>query len=675
MKKQFLALLLLLMGVVGQVSATKVFATFGTPAGNGSWDGDTQTYSWTGSYSNLMPIFTFSNGELAECTALHLTTSDYVDGPYRVCFMNGSTAVATITFYSASEKNLVLSERGETKDIDLSAITSIQFGGASGAGSVKLDPSSVYLVKPLALKFGDDGKAHITASDLDVTGNVSVDAQTGVVTSTGTGSISVSLPNCDFSGVSRIDVSRSGDDICNTMAINDAVNGNLNTWYGSKYGCDFTSYQANAGQVNKITWNVNSEGTMTISDIVITSSVIRGIDNTLVDLWSIPFHKWSGVGANESVEENNPACWDDRNKPSGTIYGDALNVNEKYYSDITGYDEMKIYADYNSLRILVNRNGSVTEIQGDGTWADGCLTLDLNAVMAKHEWSFLHLNAIKSYNTPTVTKIELTKSDVDYRYSIIGSGAMASSVGKILAIEDATIIDATGITGSNVSLVPANPNCIFVANAGALANESNVMVDNTITNYSITDGKPAVVPVGATVSAASYNREFTADYSTVCLPFAATFDGVAYECTEATSDAVTFTKVDAMEAGKAYLVEAGFAVTGGSGELAAAQGESFKGVYENTTISSGYGFSSAGAFVKITGNVTCPAFRAYLDLSSSAKSLNVNFGEEDAIKDIAGGLNSMSAVYGVNGVRQNGLQKGINIVKMANGATRKVIIK
>lgn len=122
-------------------------AEWGTPAGHGTWDAATSTYSWDLNYSNLTTIFDCNADKLSNYTSLHLTTSDYVtDGQYRVCFMTGSTATATITFYSAGQKDLVFADRTETKDLDLSTITHISFGGASSSGSIKV--TNVYLEGP-----------------------------------------------------------------------------------------------------------------------------------------------------------------------------------------------------------------------------------------------------------------------------------------------------------------------------------------------------------------------------------------------------------------------------------------------------------------------------------------------------------------------------------------------
>ena len=115
--------------------------TFGS---SGKWDG-TNTYSWTAQWDNLMPIFTtITKGTLnTDYVALKFTTSKYTS-PYRVCFMNGSVAVKTVTLESAGEQTIELSKLG-----DLSQVDNIKFGGNSGSGSITLDPKSIVLVGQL----------------------------------------------------------------------------------------------------------------------------------------------------------------------------------------------------------------------------------------------------------------------------------------------------------------------------------------------------------------------------------------------------------------------------------------------------------------------------------------------------------------------------------------------
>ena len=115
--------------------------TFGS---SGKWDG-TNKYSWTAQWDNLMPIFTtITKGTLnTDYVALKFTTSDYTS-QYRVCFMNGSVAVKTVTLESAGKQTIELSKLG-----DLSQVDNIKFGGNTASGSITLDPKSIVLVGQL----------------------------------------------------------------------------------------------------------------------------------------------------------------------------------------------------------------------------------------------------------------------------------------------------------------------------------------------------------------------------------------------------------------------------------------------------------------------------------------------------------------------------------------------
>ena len=56
-------------------------------------------------------------------------------------------------------------------------------------------------------------------------------------------------------------------------------------------------------------------------------------------------------------------------------------------------------------------------------------------------------------------------------------------------------------------------------------------------------------------------------------------------------------------------------------------------------------------------------------------AFNILVGAPDAIEAINAENTQISEVYSVSGALQNGLQKGVNIVKYANGEVKKVIVK
>ncbi len=77
--------------------------------------------------------------------------------------------------------------------------------------------------------------------------------------------------------------------------------------------------------------------------------------------------------------------------------------------------------------------------------------------------------------------------------------------------------------------------------------------------------------------------------------------------------------------------------------------------------------------------VAIPAYRAYLTLpEGSAKTRSLSLGESDGETTAINAIfseNEVVGVYSVNGVRQNSLQKGLNIIKMSDGTTQKVLVK
>ena len=159
MKK--IILLFAMMMAVGTVSAetVKLYATFGTPASNASYNAETNTYSWTDTSNNLMECFTFSNGELANCTTLMFAFSDNKidneDKPVRInlLFSDGKSVDTNSGFYTAGTKTITLSEVSLTKDEvshTLADVTAIRFGGCvKTSGSAVVKASDMYLERSI----------------------------------------------------------------------------------------------------------------------------------------------------------------------------------------------------------------------------------------------------------------------------------------------------------------------------------------------------------------------------------------------------------------------------------------------------------------------------------------------------------------------------------------------
>lgn len=682
--KKFTKLMLtfaLLVAGVGGVKATKLYATYGTPAGNGSWDAENKTYSWTGSTNNLMTVFQFPNGELADYTSLHLNIS--TTGP-RVCFMKGSSALATIVFGSAGEKNIDLSEHESTKNLDLSQVTHISFGAYTGSGSVVL--TNMYLQKPMSLRWADDGTAEIDLTDLTASGGFTLNDQTGELTGTGaSGELSIDLPDggVDLSSLTGFSVTYTGDNLFGGFKFGISESKKKDFYSNPTGRNDLATHNTveNVGDPSAIKlwkwWSNSTAGTMTISSIKLKANVITASNPHETLLTSIGY-----VG----VAENNLGVVMGQ---GSTIYGKGSNIDGAAYVDLSSYDEMHFYGSASkSVRLLFNyeqldpvKQDVVFNLDGNGYYS-----FDLSTLTA-HK-----LNAIKfpwDGASGAINKVVLYKKSVpvDFDYVLSGAGSMTTSTSAALADALATSIDATGITAAT-SLPTANPNCLIVANDGMVSNTKNVIVDNVCANLVLTDGKPFKAPAPFTATAAKFTKTVSdAGYATMMIPFGAALPtGVeAFNLTAVNGETITSSSVNAIAANKPVMIKAAagdYEFTATGAEIAATE----EGVVANGLLNGTYATTTAAAdannyvlqnnangvnFYLVTETAaTVKPFRAYLMASGAgARALNLDLGETTGIATVKK-ADVTTAVYSLSGQRVAAPQKGLYIV---NG--KKVIVK
>ena len=98
------------------------------------------------------------------------------------------------------------------------------------------------------------------------------------------------------------------------------------------------------------------------------------------------------------------------------------------------------------------------------------------------------------------------------------------------------------------------------------------------------------------------------------------------------------------------------------------------GNYVLQTLDNGQKFYRVG---DETDTVKMPAYRAYLTIDNPAGVKAFSFGGEttgiNGVETLTDG--AVESIYTINGTRVNSLQKGLNIVKMSNGKTQKVLVK
>lgn len=380
---------------------------------------------------------------------------------------------------------------------------------------------------------------------------------------------------------------------------------------------------------------------------------------------------------------------------TAAYYGVMWNgENLNNYADLSGYKAIRVYqASKDNLprAFFINADATnhVSVLGFEWNEENSYYELDLAKAMAAV--GNCKLTTLRATSTSTCKGVYLVEKVKSIDYILSGAGELSPAAQAALNDASARVFDAKGLTNTTpIALNTANPNAIIIANDGQVSNDHNVLVDGMINKLQLTDGYPLVLPREASyASAGSYTRTVTAAYSTACLPLCFEFTGEGvymYESME--GDVINFREVEDMRGLKGsypFLLK-------GAGEITMADGGQiyhewdyadyvFTGTYAGKTLTSDanktyYGVKD-GAIVKVGENVTVAPFRAYfqLDATSEAKSLKMNLGEETAINSVVEGLNSARAFYNAAGVRQNGLQKGLNIVEMSNGATRKIMIK
>ena len=135
-----------------------LYATFGTPGDNASYDANTFTYTWKGTTNNVMSCFTFSNGELAQYSTLKFKFTDLSGGSVRInlLFSDNKNVNTNSGFYNAGEKTITLSELNLTSSDNtahtLADVTAIRFAGNTiGSGNSQettiIKASEMYLEK------------------------------------------------------------------------------------------------------------------------------------------------------------------------------------------------------------------------------------------------------------------------------------------------------------------------------------------------------------------------------------------------------------------------------------------------------------------------------------------------------------------------------------------------
>lgn len=728
MLRRILMMMVLALGVGMVANATKIYADLSAARAEGSagaWDAEAQTFTWTAG-TDARLILSGLSGDLSDCTALVLETENLVnnsgseDTPagYRVDLISGGETLLGYSHGMAWSEagTFTIDLQSEFSKEQLSQVKEIRINTNSPSGSVVV--KSAYLVKPFNLTFDESGKAYILPSDMaELVDGVTVDEETGEIVMSGeSASITLSLGDVDFSNVTSFniehDITSEGysDILTSTQLFSLTTGKSVHDWYTSKYGSDFTDDDRSKSEhISKIVLNFSNikdnkplTGKMKISSICITKSVITASD--MLNLTAADFKTWTNVGidAEPTATAGCTVAFGKELGAGATIYGD-VNVYNLNYADISDAEYLRIKGTPGApLRVLINRITNndpsdgieINPVIGD----DGTVLVDLS------NYEYVHLNAVKvNWGAPSciIDAIGLIKGGVDYY--IAGAGDMVTSAESALADASATRIDVTGLTDDEpITLTSANPNCLFVASdATTLANTTNVLVENEDGGYVCADlsldaAYPYEAPFDFVATTATVKKSVSEiGFATFVSPYSvAVPDGCeAYKIVSVDADnALQCEPVTQIVANEPVLLVGegayGFAASDVTVSVAPETLVSglLNGSYEATTAPAGSYVlqpqDGVTAFYRVVddGKQQVVPFTAYLTLpatvGANVRMLSIDLGSDvTAIENVPSTAATVVAVYDLSGRSVEGLQRGINLVKMSDGTVKKVIVK
>lgn len=237
----------------------------------------------------------------------------------------------------------------------------------------------------------------------------------------------------------------------------------------------------------------------------------------------------------------------------------------------------------------------------------------------------------------------------------------------------------------------------------ALNNNFNVTgniytYNNTpINEYVLTDNADFSLPTNLSVSKITYNRGNSNAFGTVCLPFVPDSKATItyYTLKEADENTLTLETVNNVEANTPYVYytedgtfnvsrETVTTLSAGvtAGSVTSSNGWTLKGIYARTTVyeadePNSY-YIKDNAFCKVNVNFNIKPLRAYFIAPGGTHSGRYEISiidEATALSNLIDEGLSVRSIRDVNGMRHSKLQRGVNLVTMSNGITKKVIVK
>lgn len=357
------------------------------------------------------------------------------------------------------------------------------------------------------------------------------------------------------------------------------------------------------------------------------------------------------------------------------------------------------YAFFNcsNLRAIYVESSQITNLGSNafaGIDKTNCVLFVPNGKISNFSnWGFSHVVSMPSENIENLSIVSLEGSYSGSVLDIISDYLNSINV-QVVDLTNATLVDGT------ISLT--NQNVLFKTKKSAtdlkLKNTKNIVVNGTCDNLVITDGYPFGTDAQFNAIQVNYSRNMTNSWGTICLPFKLyTNDNVQYYTAGSVhEDILTLEPTNSVDPGQPAI----FKRKTGTNYSVEGTNTSITKDLNNNTNSTGddiclfgtytplqleeeglYYISKDKFWLKTVGNhLTVNPFRAWFTIG--AKKANTRSLSIEEYSNEASSLNAINAMidgtaqyFDEFGNQQQDLKKGVNIIKTADGSTKKILLK
>jgi len=325
----------------------------------------------------------------------------------------------------------------------------------------------------------------------------------------------------------------------------------------------------------------------------------------------------------------------------------------------------------------------------DPSLADGIYEIELKNIVFNEDNSI----QIAPYKASVfVGKPEVTDAVLYGNYTADAVDALNDCLSADSKLASIDLSNAVAIEDDS-EIIVSNDNClIYVPEGTQLANVDNVVIGDVCTDLYIEDMKPFSIPKAFTATTAEYARTMANEWGTIFLPYAISSDEnmELYNITGIENGNLVVEKIDKLAAGTPALVRkvngTGINPTATDVPVSATINSATNGTvtmygsYEEKKIDNANAYYiKSNKFWQCNNYFYCDPFRAYFVADNAGSN---SFGIVISDDELTGISNTASvnadeavAIYSIDGKRLGTLQQGVNIVKLSNGSTKKVVVK